>query len=544
MRALKNGPRRTWQAVIALGAMTSLLISLLCAGVIAPIAAGATTPGAAGASHPGNPVVQTHNGAVRGVSAGGADRFLGIPYARPPLKNLRFRPPQPPTSWRGVRDATDLPPACLQFQPTGVREGQAVSEDCLYLDLYRPSGARSGAKVPVLVWFHGGGWTQGTGVIYGGQTMARLTKTIVISINYRLGALGWLALPQLDKEQPLTMSGNYGMLDQIRALRWVRDNVASFGGDPRNVTVDGQSAGGGAVCTMLASPLARGLFSHAIIESLGCTQGASTLPAAEKTGQQYAAAAGCTDAAAILSCLRSAWAPNLIAAAQKISVAAPAYGTPVLPKLPSDAIASGNWNKVPVLIGGVRWEGKLFVINQANLTAAQYVAEITSTFGANAGAVLAHYPVSAYATPFYALAAVMTDGGIGIACAVNGTANQLAPQTQVYRYEFNDPTSPTLYGFQPPGIDMSNAHSAELAYLFDFTLGYRPLTAYEKALSYQMIRYWAAFARDGNPNVPNQPTWPRFTTATHRTLVLRPSGNTVSTDIGAEHNCAFWSSIS
>jgi para-nitrobenzyl esterase len=515
----------------------AVTVSLLAWAVLA-----AAVPPNAGAQ--AGPVVMTRSGALRGVPLGGAQAFLGIPFAKPPLKQLRFRAPRPPARWRGVRDATDLPPACLQFQPTGVREGQAVSEDCLYLDLYRPRGARVRQKLPVLVWFHGGGWTQGTGVIYGGQTMAQLTHTIVISINYRLGALGWLALPQLDAEQPRTRSGNYATLDQVQALKWVRANVARFGGDPRNVSIAGQSAGASAVCTMLASPLARGLFARAIVESIGCNLGPKSVQAAQQTSRDYAAAAGCADAATMVSCLRSAWAPNLIAAEQKVLVRAPAYGTPVLPALPGDAIAAGRWNKVPVLIGNVRWEGKLFVNDRPNLTADQYVAEIRSMFGPHADAVLARYPVSAYPKPFYALAAVMTDGGIGIACGVDSTANLLASRTPVYRYEFNDPTSPTLYGFQPPGVDMSNAHSAELAYLFDFTLGYRPLTARETALSRQMMRYWAAFARSGGPGVANQRRWPQFTTATHRTLVLRPTGNTLSNAVGAEHNCAFWSSIS
>src|SRR4051794_9542427 len=191
--------------------------------------------------------------------------------------------------------------------------------------------------------------------------MASLTQTIVISINDRLGALGWLALPQLDKEQPRTLSGNYGMLDQIRALNWVRANVAGFGGDAGRVTIAGQSAGASAVCTMLASPLAAGLFARAIVESIGCNQGPNSLQAAEQTSQRSAAAVGCADAATMLTCLRSAWAPNLIAAEQKVVVRAPTYGTPVLPAPREDAIASDKWNKVPVLIGNVRSEGKLFV---------------------------------------------------------------------------------------------------------------------------------------------------------------------------------------
>jgi para-nitrobenzyl esterase len=520
----------------ALAAVSATAVALGIVTATVPATAAPAQPAAAK-----SPLVRTAQGLVQGVSARGADRFLGLPYAAPPLKNLRFRAPVPPKAWTGIRQADRQAPACLQFQPTGVREGQAVSEDCLYLDLYRPSTARAGRKLPVMVWFHGGGWTQGTGVIYGGQTAAALTNTIVISINYRLGALGWLALPQLDTEQPATGAGNYGMLDQIQSLRWVRQNIAQFGGNPGNVTVYGQSAGGGAVCTMLASPLARGLFAHGIIESLGCAAGTTAKAAAEKTGQAYATAAGCTDPNTVLACLRQAWAPNLIAAEQKVVVRGSTYGTPVLPRNPQDAITTGHWNRVPIMIGGARWEGKLFVIDQANITAAQYEARIRATYGANAQAVLQKYPASAFPKPFYALAAVTTDSGI--ACAVNTTAEALAGKTTVYRYEFNDPTSPTLYGFQPPGIDMSNAHSAELAYLFDFTLGYRPLTATEKVLSAQMMRYWAAFARSGDPHVRAQASWPKYDSTTHRTLVLSPSGNHVVTDIAAEHNCSFWAQI-
>jgi para-nitrobenzyl esterase len=524
------------QGARALAVMSTVIVALGVTTGTVPAAA-ATSQGAA----VGEPVARTAQGLVRGISARGADRFLGLPYAAPPLKNLRFRPPVPPRPWRGVRAADRQAPACLQFQPGGVREGQAVSEDCLYLDLYRPSSAPVGSHLPVMVWLHGGGWTQGTGVIYGGQTAAALTHSIVISINYRLGALGWLALPQLDAEQPATQSGNYGMLDQIQALRWVRQNIRQFGGHPRNVTVYGQSAGAGAVCTMLASPLARGLFAHAIIQSLGCALASNPKATTETTGQTYATAAGCTDSTTLLACLRAAWAPNLIAAEQKVLVRAPTDGTPVLPLNPSNAISSGRWNKVPVMIGNVRWEGKLFVTDQANITAAQYEAEIRATYGANAPAVLARYPVSAFPKPFYALAAVTTDSFI--ACTVNSTAESLAGKTTEYRYEFNDPTSPTLCGFQPPGIDMSNAHSAELAYLFDFTLGYRPLTAQEKVLSVQMMRYWAAFARSGNPNVRGQAHWPRHDSRTHRTLVLSPFGNHSSTHIAAEYNCSFWAQI-
>src|SRR4051794_19632658 len=226
----------------------------------AAILAAAVSPAAAHAAS--TAVVKTPQGAVRGLRAEGADRFLGLPYAKPPVKGRRFKPPEPVGRWSVTRDATRQAPACTQFEPTGVRETQATSEDCLYLDLYRPSTAKRSSKLPVLVWLHGGGYTQGTGVIYGGQTMAALTDTIVVSINYRLGAFGYLALPQLDAETP-EGSGSWGLMDQLEALKWVRREVSAYGGDPKLVTVAGQSAGAGSVCGLLAAPSARGYFQRA-----------------------------------------------------------------------------------------------------------------------------------------------------------------------------------------------------------------------------------------------------------------------------------------
>jgi para-nitrobenzyl esterase len=194
------------------------------------------------------------------------------------------------------------------------------------------------------------------------------------------------------------------------------------------------------------------------------------------------------------------------------------------------------------LIGNVRDEAKLFDIAQAGITAAQYVAQIQATYGPNAAAVLAHYPVSAYPAPFYALAAVGTDSGN--ACRSYWLANEVASQVPTWEEEFNDPTSPTLFGFQPPGIDMSNAHSAELAYLWNFTLGFRPLTAPELALGKQMDRYWGSFAASGSPGVAGLTAWPAVTAADHPVLVLRPTGNTVTNGVfPVEHQCGFWATI-
>ncbi|MBO0885146.1 MAG: carboxylesterase family protein, partial [Mycobacterium sp.] len=198
-----------------------------------------------------DPVARTRSGLVRGTATPKFDQFLGLPFAAPPVRELRFARPAEPQSWRGIRPAGRQSPACLQFEPTGIREEQATSEDCLYLDVYRPRNIAKNTKLPVMVWFHGGHHTQGTGVIYGGGRMAARTNTIVISINYRLGALGFLAHPALSAVTP-GGSGNYGRMDQLASLQWVRDNITDFGGDPKNVTIYGQSAGGAGVCDMLA----------------------------------------------------------------------------------------------------------------------------------------------------------------------------------------------------------------------------------------------------------------------------------------------------
>jgi para-nitrobenzyl esterase len=188
-----------------------------------------------------------------------------------------------------------------------VRNSQATSEDCLYLDIYTPAGARPGDRLPVVFWMHGGGFTQGTGVIYSGQRFSSLTNAIFVSINYRLGAYGYLALSELNSASPHA-AGNYGLLDQIAALKWVKANIGAFGGDAHNITIDGQSAGAASVCDMLASPLARGLFERGVIESGPCnTIAPLSLSAAETLGEQFAVAAGCTDPSTVVTCLRNAW---------------------------------------------------------------------------------------------------------------------------------------------------------------------------------------------------------------------------------------------
>jgi len=484
-----------------------------------------------------DPVVRTADGALRGIQAGSAEAFLGVPFAAPPVKGLRFAPPAPVAAWRGVRDARRQAPACQQFEPGGVRETQATSEDCLYLDVYRPRRTSRSAELPVIVWVHGGGYTQGTGVIYGGQTLATLARSVVVTINYRVGALGYLALEQLDDENPSTGSGNWGLLDQIAALHWVQRNIAAFGGDADNVTIAGQSAGGSSVCSLLTSPMAAGLFDRATIQSAYCGLLERSLADAQTQGLAFADQVGCTDAAGRLACLRRAWAPQLVTAFQTAGGAGPVVGTPTLPTGSFETIAGDRWNKVPVIIGATAHEGRLFLSGTPDLTAEDYEAWLSS-FGSNAASVAARYPLADYRSPFHAQAEALGDSFIY--CGTDRTAKLLATKTPMFRYEFDDPNSPTLYGFQPAGVDMSSTHSAELAYLFDFTLGAEPLPRTSERLAAQMKRYWGSFAADGNPNARRLPYWPRYLPGTHRTLILRPDGPRVATDVSERHHCDFW----
>ncbi|MEV8531426.1 carboxylesterase family protein [Streptomyces sp. NPDC051211] len=497
-----------------------------------------TAPAAGAHGSEPRPAVRTTQGTLIGRTHDRAQEFLGVPYAAPPVGALRFRPPQKPAAWSGPRDASVAAPACLQFSPYGLRDPEAVSEDCLYLDVYRPRTAHPGARLPVILWIHGGAYSQGTGTQFGGRTMAGLTGSVVVGINYRLGQLGYLALPEVTGAQA-PRSGSFGLMDQIAALKWTRENIAGFGGDPGNITLAGQSAGSGSVCAMLASPQAGGMFTRAVLQSGPCTLlRAPDRARAEEQARAYAAQLGCTDPLRAADCLRGARGADLVNAARTLPVQGPAYGDGLLPLEPVAAIASGAWNKVPVLIGSTRSEARFFVaLTQPRLTAQEYTEQIRASYGPAAEEVLARYPVDGFPSPYLALSAVLTDSTF--ACHTYWTARLFAPHAPTYAYEFDDPNSPTLYGAQVPGLDQSNGHSAELAYLYEFTMGDRPLTAPQLALGNRMKRYWGAFARAGNPGVPGQTPWPA-TGAPYTSLTLGPEALTPSTGFAADHQCGFW----
>ncbi|WP_329389042.1 carboxylesterase family protein [Streptomyces sp. NBC_01351] len=519
-------------------ALAATLVTALTATLLGPVAPAAARPGG-----PPRPVVTVAQGGLRGQETGGAQEFLGVPYAAPPVGDARLRAPQPPPRRPGVREAVQQAPACLQFSPFGLRDPLAVSEDCLYLDVYRPRTARPGARLPVVFWMHGGAYSQGTGTQFGGRTMAELTQSVVVSVNYRLGQLGYLGLPELAEANGLTgpRSGSFGLMDQLAALRWTRENIAAFGGNPGNVTVSGQSAGSGSVCALLAAPSAAGLFHRAVLQSGPCTLlRTPDRPRAEAEARAFAKEVGCTDPGAVASCLRAAPGPALVEAARALPTSGPASGDGLLPVDPAAAIGSGAWNKVPVMIGSTRSEARLFVaLTQPRLTAEEYAAQVLATYGAAGPEVLARYPVAAHGSPYLALSAVLTDSSF--ACHTAWTARTFASQVPTYVYEFDDPDSPTLAGAQVPGLDQSNAHSAELAYLHDFTMGDRPLSPAQVSLGTRMKRYWGAFARSGSPVVPGQAPWPAAGPGA-TVLVLDPAATRTTTSFEADHQCAFWRS--
>ena len=393
---------------------------------------------------------------------------------------------------------------------------------------------------------HGGGLTSGAGDQHDGSLIVNTDHIIVVSINYRLGPFGFLTLPGLGTSA-LTASGNYGLLDQEAALRWVQRNIAAFGGDPRQVTIDGESAGGWSVCALMTSPLARGLFRGAIMQSGSCAT--QTRATAEANSLAFAKQAGCPDAATAAACLRALPEQTLLNASTSYQ---PLFtsGGPELPVPAGQAVASGRYNRVPLLIGTNHNEGRTFSQGLAGLTEQQADQVITQDYGSRAPAILARYPWASYPSPYtaaYMIGDIWTDSGFitGIGgCPEQELAGRFAETTPTYFYQFDDLHAPGLNN-DLPGYQWGAGHAMELAYLwpsFDngFSL-YDELTPAQLELSRQMVRYWGAFTARGAPEASGQPRWPGYTSG--RLMSLRPGGQTqtIPADtFAAEHQCSFW----
>ncbi|WP_157253621.1 carboxylesterase/lipase family protein [Nonomuraea typhae] len=492
------------------------------------------------------PVVRTGAGAVAGVaSADGLRRFTAIPYAAAPTGDLRWRPPRPARAWKGVRDASGPAVRCAQNANPADSNPASAAEDCLYLNITTPDKAQRSARgLPVMVWLHGGGFTQGAGGDYDAGRLAR-AGAMVVTVNYRLGIFGFLGHPHL------AGSGAFGLLDQQAALRWVRRNAAAFGGDAANVTLFGESAGGFSTCAQLTSPRAAGLFDKVIIQSGTCSMrrlgidpaGGDAVWPARRASERIAAAAagrlGCTGAA--LRCLRKAPVAALLGAQQAIPATwAPAHGTPALPLEPGRALAQGRIHRVPVMAGGTADEARYFTAMYFDgpgrpLDDNTYRQFLRIAFGRDAARVAARYPVSAYGSPSLAWAAVATDRAWS--CPARLGNRQLARKVAVYQFEFADRAAPRPAGFAVPrSFPLGAYHGGELAYLFDGpgAAVERPLSPGQRRLAAQMIGHWTRFAATGDPNGPGLPRWKPG--AGHvRTLAV--------SDGPARHRCALWASL-
>ena len=515
-------------------ASAALPLALAAVALTAP-------PAAASAS----PVVMTDRGAVGGAVSGGVERFLGIPYAAPPIGALRWTAAQPAAAWSGVRDATSFGNPCPVLPSTNGPRSE--TEDCLVVNVWRPAGTTARDHLPVHVFIHGGGLVNGSSAQNDESKLVRETGVLGVSFNYRLGVFGFLRIAGLAAENP--DAGNYGFLDQQAALRWVQRNIAAFGGKTNRVTIDGESAGGWSVCGHLVSPGSRGLFSRAMIQSGSCS---SQTPArAEERGTAYAAAAGCPDPPTAVACLRAAPVGALLDASSDFA-ARFVSGTTSFPEAPAAAVAAGRFRRVPVVIGANRDEGRTFAQGFIGADRAAYEGFVRGVFGDRAGEVLAHYPWPATPDRFtaaYLVGAIETDAGLiaGIGgCTDRALTQTFARWTRTYAYEFAHRTGPGLTPI--PGYVWGAGHAAELAYIwpsFDNGTPIAPLfNAAERRLAREMVQYWGAFTARGKPSVSGQTAWPQY--GKGETLSLRAGGNSrliKDSTYVAEHQCTFWSTM-
>ena len=493
--------------------MKTRLAALIGAAALSLFAAQSS----AGAPPETRPVVRAPAGAAAGTTDGDIRVFKGLPYAQPPVGGLRWRPPVPASHWDGIRDASAHGPACVQLQSAKLTSVYsqvpvAMSEDCLTLNVWAPADARN---APVFVWIHGGALSGGSSreALYDGRRLAE-RGVIVVSINYRLGVLGFLAHPGLSAESRQRVSGNYGLLDQIEALRWVRRNVGSFGGDPANVTIAGESAGGLSVMYLMASPDARGLFAKAIAESaymasmpeLRTARGDQI--AAEATGTMLGQALQAPDVAS----LRGMKAEELSQAAAKLGYAP--WITVDGKLVPEQLVATfdaGRQAPVPLLAGFNSGEIRSLMVLAPKVpdSAARYEAAIRERYGDLADRFLALYPSS--------------DMKEGVLAATRDalygwTAQRLAAKQAA----IGQPAFLYLFDHGYPAEDeagLHGFHASELPYVFGNADRTPPLwpkvpaTTEEAALSDAMVGYWTSFAKTGRPTAPNAPAWPAYDAA-------------------------------
>ncbi|MBO0864004.1 MAG: carboxylesterase family protein, partial [Mycobacterium sp.] len=394
------------------------------------------------------------------------------------------------------------------------------------------------------------GFVNGSGDIYHARYLAGKGHIVVVTINYRLGALGFLAHPSL-AGGPGNYEGNYGLADQQAALRWVRDNIAAFGGDPKKVTIAGESAGGMSVCDHLTAPGSAGLFRAAIIQSAPC-QAMADLADAQRVSVSYAASVGCPDPVTAAECLRALPATALVRPpwysriGDSDALTGPVAGTPVLPGRPVAAITAGHAARVPVLMGTTHDEFTMFAAlrylrSNQGVTPGEYPRVLADIFGADGPAVVAHYPPDRYGgDASLAYSAAVTDGVF--ACVADRMAFALARSAPVYAYEFDDPHAPAPDSLRHAPFPVGASHSLELRYLFSVG-GAPPFDPAQQALSDQMMAYWSQFVTSGAPKAAGQPNWPPARGQHAPWMSLRPGGSTITTTFEESHQCPFWATL-
>jgi len=543
MSSLKS-PKRNWQSFL------QRLIATVCLLITAPIISAWAAPG---------PLAVTEDGVFRGVATPTMNEFLGIRYAQAPTGDLRWKPPLPALRAHGIQEATQFGNHCPQPpSPFGLA---SATEDCLFLNVFAPAAGDNRADArehfghrPVMFWIHGGALVVGESDDYNPQSLVA-QGVVVVTVNYRLGALGFLAHPALSAEAAdpdndgdqdrAPASGNYGIMDQQLALQWVRRNIAAFGGDPDNVTVFGESAGGLSTFSNLVSPRARGLFDRAIVESGAYSLTLPSLATAEAQGTAFAAAEGCASQTA--ACLRALTVAQVLAGENAGGYVTNLDGR-VLPLSIDTALATGQFNRVPVMNGSNHDEWRLFVALDNVLagiipTPGNYPFIIAATLKipvAATGPIVALYPPGPTTlTTELALGAIGTDAIF--ACPAHFASALTSQFVPTFGYEFNDENAPQ--DFRPfVGFPYGAAHASELQYLFNLRAAFpvTPLTPDQQQLSGNMVEYWAEFAESGSPNQHGTPFWPLFNVATDGVQSLVPPTPDTEFNFAAAHNCAFW----
>lgn len=493
--------------------------------------------------------VATGSGQVRGMSekASAACVWRGIPYAAPPVGERRWQSPAPMPAWSGVREATRWGNRCMQkgiFKLEALEDGRPFSEDCLYLNIWRP---KKGGTFPVMFWVHGGGYTGGAGntPMYYGDRLAAAGDVVVVTFNYRLNVFGFFAHPEQRAEDPHQATGGQGSLDQVAALRWVHDNIKNFGGDPDNVTIFGESAGGFSICTLLATPLTKDLFHRAIMESGGCNVSADLEPGfkfAEDTAPKF----GCR--ADDLACLRRVPAKELL---EKASGGmggpdhVPHHDGYLLSGTPLSMIQSGNYNHVPFIAGTNRDEfgGAMKLKSELRKTPpSNYVEELGLFFKLSpeeARELAALYPLSEFNNRPVVAFGRMFGVDAAMACPTYDAAVAAAGrQPEVYLYRFD-------YDEMALGKYTGALHSYEIPFVFDNLdrmpmnlLYHRKNLVAARPLQKIIQGYWLNFAKTGDPNGPGLPVWPRFNPAGQLLQVL--DTNPRAQPAGISNRCAFW----